>query len=402
MVRSQLRRLPSVGYWWLPENEDDKHYGQLEGEPGRIKLTLADSFDGSHRRSADVAVDYFDSLPQVPVVHGVINGTLVSLLGLRTVDQPVALPGLPQTIYSPESLVFGRWVDLQSENGPIGVQVRFTGLLYWLGHRGLTQTIQVSADQTTRRWWTYNQPDAVKWRVGDFDIELGADAHQQRAWDSLVLEEYGYFQVESATSKSLRAWIEEVINPLHEMLKLAFLSPVHLVGSQFKWDLGGTHRDDWGFETAELVLNRRSSPDEERKLLRQEDFLFLPNDLSDESLAKLLALTSRVSQIRSKSLRYEETPQLRDDHFLNSVRQLESLHRVLYPVSEQDKLAFQERLKSIYQVLNEADAKLVSGRLRYGFDPSLARRLRALAMPWRDDLTALFGTPQRLSVEFEK
>jgi hypothetical protein len=129
--------------------------------------------------------------------------------------------------------------------------------------------------------------------------------------------------------------------------------------------------------------------------------LFRAKYITNEILANLINPSDRVNQIRSRFLSYERSPLRPDDFFLSYVRQLESLHRVLFPVSEEKRQEFADRLALASLGMSPKNAQFVLGKLTYGYEPSLSARLLQLAKPWKLMLAQMVGSAEMLGREIE-
>jgi len=125
-----------MGYWWLPENEDNKVPGTLEysrlGDTRNLKLS------GTFRPN-----QIMPSTEIFPVVHGFLkDGTSVSLLKCVVSDRHMG--GITSDSYNCSAIVYGTHIDNAEQSVFSSGRVLFTMLQEWVAKPPFEMEMQIS------------------------------------------------------------------------------------------------------------------------------------------------------------------------------------------------------------------------------------------------------------------
>jgi len=262
--------------------------------------------------------------------------------------------------------------------------------------------MEMTNDDLLRQTWTYEYPEPFEWQIPGYSVSLRSGLNQTHDWETLRAVEYGYFTIKADSTKLLTAWVQDVVDPLHEMLKFGIFAPVRItrIRPLFADEAANAELGTLDSYSSDLIVNRPQTELEDTRSARSTDMLFKAEHITNDILANLMDPNSQMNQIRTRFLTYEQSPLTRDDFFLAYVRQLESLHRVLFPVPAEEQ-KFAERLDGITQRLSDKDGELVSGRMTYAYEPSLSARLHRLAKPWKPTLASVVGSKALLGAEID-
>lgn len=400
-----MDKLPSLGVFWRPDSPEDTFAGQLDGHVGKIQLGLTGQIEVEGRPTGIITGTYFEDLPRVPIIHGVIRGALVTLLDCSKIHLGFSAPGFMESRYRPHYVIFGAHLGSDPVSGPVGISVRYSHLLRWLGTRGLIGSFdQIDGTMVNARW-NYGFPPSFDWSLNGYAFSLRGGMDQNSDWGVLNAQEYGYFNVKSESPKSVAEWHREIITPLHEMLRFAFFNPVDrgTVKLLLPEDVDADDSDGPDFFRAELVINEVPESFETTRKDRHPEMLFHAEQLTSGVFEHFLDVESPTRTLRQRFGLYERTRMGVDDFFLSYVRLIESFHRMLNPVSQNKISEHTERLMSITMKLDVDDASFVLGRLEFGYEPSLNGRINQLLKPWRTKprLKAVVRGGATLSKEIE-
>lgn len=379
-----MDKLPSPGLFWLPNDDDNKLFGQLEGNVGSIRLSLIGRLEDQSAQTITVTTTYFEDLERIPIVYGIIRGSLVTLINLAKSKSGWSAPGFEESRYKPEFVVFGKHLSQVLDEQPVGITVRLSHLLYWHGTRGLTQTSEGGEAGWTGAEWRYSYPSSTDWTVPGLNISLmGGLDPSNRVWDSVNITEYGYFRVRSEATKTIRSWYESVIEPLHEMVRFSVFDTITLdrVKLLFPDGVGTEETHLLDHYEADLVINRKPPRTFRPESNRQPDLLFRPSALTSESLEAFLQTEIQTARVRRRFIANEQREMQPDEFFLAYIRLLESFHRLLFPIDPTAISAHKSRVERIITLVNEADRSLVERSLAHAYEPTLGSRLHELAKP---------------------
>lgn len=396
--------LPSPGVFWKPDTPHLRVSGNLEGEAGDIRLSVIGRLDEEHRHQGVITSSYFDDMPSIPIIHGVIRKSLVTLLDLRQVFEGFSAPGIEEMRYHPQFVVFGAHLDEDQANHPSTIQIRVSHLLRWLGKRGLIGTYTTTGGSPHSVDWNYTYPPSIEWNIPGFQVTLAGGLEPSHEWDKLEAFEYGYFTVRADQSMSIQDWYIRIITPLHEMLKYAVFETVSLgqIRLLLPEDAGEPTGGSHDFYRAELVVNSYQPEQSTISSTFGPEILFTAKDISDAVLQRFLDLDSPTQSIRDRLTYYEQTQMPKNDFFLSYVRLLESFHRRLNPISQAEIEAYKQRLAAMAAQLSDEDGEFVAGRLKLAYEPGLSSRLHHLARPWKTRFKLSFGGQAILGPELEK
>jgi hypothetical protein len=363
--------------------------GDLNAEPKPVIVVTSDSSENA---------------VTVPLINGIIAGREVTLLESVVDLAGGAMPGYFTFRGRPKYVIFGRHITSSEGTTLRGVRCEYSGLIEWLQLGGITRSFQERDGEMTEVSWSYSYPKLLEWEVDDLRLtgNTGLDSKNPRHGFSAT--EYGYVKIVAGAERSISAWVSDVVLPIRDMLRLAMLPEVNIEGVRaiFPDQLGNAEAGTRDDVSCELIVNGQFATGEAKASIWEHDYLFRAKNLTNEVLERFLDRDSNRVQLRETFLASEHELMYDSNRFLTYVRILESLHRRLFPVSEEEKAAFQASVDVILESVPEEYKELVSRNLMFAYEPPLPERLHALIKPWKPLLAPVFGGKLELADEINR
>lgn len=301
------------GYWWLPENPDNKVAGVLTYTPGeKLVLELIGAFedaDGSYK-------NLFDSEDRnVPLIYGLDSGakeiTLVSCRSWFSINFSCSFP---MVRYTARVMVYDKHIKGLGEKCQYTAHVRFPELSHWAPPCAIEHRMEFREKDQEWGDCTFRLPklDTEKETICSVDCENGIRLSIKRSISyqsgelmlKPELEQYSYIEIQNSCEDA-GLCINEIFHEIHkfgQFLSLATKRNVRPESIYLKdLDIRQDYAEGKSHYFPLYILKYQGIVPNPSKLDRN-DFLFRYEDLSDRLpglLAKWMSDTDNLQPIKN-------------------------------------------------------------------------------------------------------
>lgn len=387
-----------VGEFWLPELSGSKKItGSLEHstEPGPAiwQLITHERLDGTKPTIFNLT----QGIRRFTVVFGHIKGFAVTLLDCRYSGTSLQ-KNYSETRYTPKFVIFGGHYDDIEVNCPSYVEFSIANLSPFLRTVASSPGSQPASWEKVFNYWLQHDSPTYEWRLDGYSVNLSINVDVSRNGPSTTLREIGVFAVTKNSAQRLADWFTDVILPILELIRFASSHMTNLETVRIRPN--SDQEPDLKPNLIDVYINSEVQPVNSPVISQSTDWFLNANDLSEEILRRFLDRTQVFQDLMSKLVKVEASPIDDDEKLIQLVRLLESFHRLQSPVSTADVEAYQKQVDEIIDIVAKYQPEhiqLLSRQLRFGYEPSLERRLIKLVEPWKDDLQTIFGSSKRVN-----
>ncbi|MEU7209705.1 HEPN domain-containing protein [Streptomyces sp. NPDC044989] len=372
-----MRKIDELGVFWVAGHEDDELQGRLRSDPeDGITLKLIGTFEATNPNNND----------EIVRILGWIGKDKVTLERCFSAGTYTRSPGLRESNYQANALLIGHHV---SETYPEfqSATVSLSDLTNWIGREGIDRKMDIDNDDERME---------IQYRLTSLDRETcefsRGEVALHFAWETkgdqlhdVTLRHWPVLKITYKERKSLRE-IQRDVGLLESLLTLCTGQPTSidkLVLRRPDVRVTMISGDEGPAEQpVEFIaqplkykdpLDRKSTP-RHRMLLTYDEFGGI------EALAKWLntaprfrrALDSFTSVWRAKQM-------FAENKFLNVTFAAEAFHRITQGGSYMEDVEFERLLQAYLDSTPEEHHNWLLGRIAYGNDLPLVKRLRQLA-----------------------
>lgn len=374
IIRTKMEDVTASGYWWLPDNEDERLGGTLTfSKKEGAQLELLGMF-------GDLTSLFDRRREPYPTVYGVTtDGKQVTLVSCQSVASRGNLMGLgvPSETLKAETLVVGAHIpDFYAM--PLGkVTFRLSNLEDWLSKPGATYNFPGSAADPFVISYTRPTLPSIRIPGGTLSFRFGWRSFQTQLRSTGVNEEAGV-HVTQTSGFTFNEARRDYVWPIQNLLTLCTLEPSDIV--EFHVEPKGRPR----FRRDPLHVYYQSSvdaPQRDKPLFFTEMFVTAPKLgprlpklvrgwlASSDTLRSVLNLYFAVMSGRWMFL---------ESRFLNLVQAAEVFHRYTSPNFVLPKAKHRLRLKEILDQAPADHKEWLRGVLSFSNEPRLGDRLEAV------------------------
>jgi hypothetical protein len=349
---NMLEPFEAGGYWWLPDNLQDKTFGTLVYSPSEgVRLKLMGEFF-NHMKSSR-----FDT---VPLIHGYgLNGERITLLDSLYASGSIRMPGYATVEYVPKSTFLGWHFDSLDNASFDEAVLHFSGSEECVGVSCLNDKWEFD-DKGKVVGYTlrYSKPSEICFPIGSYQVKVNwSFATSGDGTRITTVEQNVRLRI---TSQQQIPYMDFLRGPVSIIRSLLELSADCVLPFRTVWFFSPAHLDTYGDgETYKAAI----------KLIWAQRLQTsgCPTKRSREMMFTLVSLDARLAEVVAKweafQRRHESTTQtfstllrIRNEipwehHFLSLVYALESYHRREYPVSGWVKLC--ERVAQLWSAVPE-------------------------------------------------
>lgn len=301
------------GYWWLPENPDNKVAGVLTYTPGEnIVLELIGAFekeDGSFKNVLD------SGDRKVPLIYGIDSDSKeISLISCHSRFSLNFSCPFPMVRYTAQVMVYDKHIKDLDEKCQYTAHVRFPELSYWAPPCAIGQEMEYR--EKDKEWGdcTFRLPklDTEKETICSIVCENGIGISIKRnnnyRADDLMLkpdvEQYSYIEIKKSCDDTGLS-INEIFHEIHKVGQFLSLATKRNVRPESIYLIDPDVRQDYGegksyFFPIYILRSQGIVPNPSR--LSRNNFLFRYEDLSDRLpsiLAKWMSDTDNLQPIKN-------------------------------------------------------------------------------------------------------
>jgi hypothetical protein len=366
--------------WWIPGAEENKIDGVCEiTQDGRIIPRL-------HRnpfRPKDSASLMLEPFENIPLVHGKVFGTPVTLIDCRVIPRKSGLT--PHAVIELQPWIALEGLLLDTDDLMVSkAEVRLRGQREWASWEAWKHGDRSSGLKSL----IYSPPEPRPTSIpgGTLTIDDSSTFRSQNG--EISVKSQCKFVVQLDSPIDIREFLPRYIYPLEVLMSLtiASMAPIeHL----------GVASDHW--ESATLAQLRpnwlpvrfgRSGPRNEKTRINADDVLFYLNDCRWEELGERIYtvipqweyVIAQWSTLIDKQYRWPVP------RFLTAVTAIEAVDRILHPDEQSDRAAeYREiadevdtALRSIKRLNSKRRAR-IKNLIATAYEPSLEDRLKRLS-----------------------
>lgn len=364
-----------VGYWWLPNQKDQRLPGTLTVVPDEeIRLELLGSFE---------QIEDMGKVTEYGAVLGVsADGKQLTLCEVQSGASSLSMPGIRTSDYLCRYVISGRHFSDPSDAAFHTISIEYPHLLDWLGKSGFkVELTQTQSNGLERAQYTYEFPETVEASLGHDTVSLDylfTDSSDYRNRVSLTQRTALKIEVQKPTSFP-ELWQSYRFH-LQTFLALALGIPVKPISVTL-------HNEDGDGNEAKLDVWMRANtgtvPDKQR---HPTEMLFSYGDIEEQFEHALQAWFQKRAELAPvynlySAVRYTEDLLL--DHELLSISQaLEAYHRRMFGGTYVESEEFDSLQENLVGALpNDLDhdvRQAFQARLQYFNEYSLRKRLKQL------------------------
>lgn len=372
--------IDSLGVFWLPGHGDDKLSGRLQFEPvgGGIRLSLVGAFEHAVDNHGDPSQRVF----------GWIGNEPVTLDRCFTKGTNHRSPGVIESSYHANRMFIGH--HLESENQEYqSAEVTFSHTGAWLRQSGInveTNYFGESANSGAIYTATYTPIPQTEQPFSRGLIKLGY------AWrpagdpiDGVEMKQWPVFTLVYEKPRGLKDINTDVRN-IQNLITLCIDTPVDNDRFALKHpDIRVRMLDGSESEFPQPIVLVASpipyTPPDQRKPRAAYQMLLTFDELGGlPAIARWLDLAPTFQRALASlmSVRYADSVFV-ENRFLNTTYGAEAYHRLTQNSPQMEQEEFDRVLAACLGVTPEAHREWLLGKIGYGNDPSLVKRLSRLA-----------------------
>lgn len=221
-------RFEYQGYWWLPEEPEERVPGTLKFSPDEeVTLNLVGSFRGIKGSSGTMA-DLFPSSESGLILGFSVNGKAITLRNCNMTRGSLRMPGFATSTYSSDMVFVGEHFERPEDIGFEGLSVEYAHLEEWAGISGFT--LKMPDDPKDHPYVMEHQiPECIPVSVGETSISLMFGVNHEYS-NPLVrtasITQEAYIKVEFPEKKHMDDLLE-IIYRIQNFLSFGVRHPVY-------------------------------------------------------------------------------------------------------------------------------------------------------------------------------
>lgn len=368
-----------VGFWWLPASTEEKKTGTLLLDAdAQLTLELVGAFD-NNILSGGIS-DY-------PMIHGITQGSLLSLTQNAVAGQSMSFPGFSSQKILVGSAYQGVHFTSPDEMRFNKMYVSYSHLPEWLNISGFTEALNNSSHSIT-----YSTPEN-DFKVEDEQFHLtlffGYSTNTGNRLRHMSVEQHVSFLIEVQSELSHQEWHTHYIYPLQNFLTFATLKPNFITKLSFFSPRFA--KGDYQIPIEVLL----ESNDTEMELLHRTEMLFDYNDIKPDSsilMRKWLQIAQELDSVCHLFLGTQyRSPLLLEQKFLSVAQAIESFHRRRRKNKRWSTKEFRRRRDEVISQVEAEHKDWVTTLTNYANEPSFSDRVRELLKETNDVVEPLIA-----------
>jgi len=386
-----------TGEWWRPEDPDGKLPGVLTFSPEdglRLKLIGGWDYNVTHPGQNGSTI-VTDELQRWPVIVGVADGKLITLMSVQVVTARSF--GIGGMFGKPDKLelrahtaLVGVHMDDPNEPAFIAASAHVEDMTLWSRRTGIQETQFFGPERDLSGTIELRHLDAVLVETGPLTVKLNHYAShpysdQTRSQTVTRVREHQGIRFEREDPQPLEYWLD-LLGGMADLMSLSTLRACGLISMRVflpatpdKWPNDHPMRDQPHEITVYQVRVVTPRPDE--KALTPRDYVLTLDDLAFEDLLpRWLEVRDRFAAARSMilGLRYVQDGYV-ETRVVTAVAAAESLHRALDPAPPIPADEFKQLRKVLLDAVPAERKAWLADRLTVHSNvPTLKQRLLEL------------------------
>lgn len=364
------------GQWWLPGAAGNVVPGHFvcDSTDG-LALVLEGSLSDAH---GDGGLE-----PEsAPLVLGVSDGKLVTLVDVHAAGFTVQAPGALIQRFRPDYAVLGAHFVDREQVVFRQIDVAFDGLAEWIGEWGATYEFDLPEGKLTALRFTYSQPEPVPVHVVDAQVVLHRGAVTNFGSAGIESRPDASFAVTPARPERFPRLLIDYVHPLQDLLVLAF-DEACAIRKMTAWadsdQLAEAQADPEKVGLPVLHWPRFSGQLDRRGVPTEGLIRFTDLEGDPSLVAKWLELRERYGPaITLLFATYYFKQPIGENQFLNLIQSVEAYHRRRFPQPPVSADAHAARMRSILGAVPEEHREWLAGKLQFSNEWTLRERLKQL------------------------
>ncbi|HKX13834.1 MAG TPA: HEPN domain-containing protein [Propionibacteriaceae bacterium] len=391
-----MQSIDSLGLFWLPDHDGDQLSGRLKFDPagGDINLSLVGTFDNAVADGGEPTVRIFGWLGSNPV----------TLESCYSGGSTFGSPGVAQSSYHANRMFLGHHVESELQEFQ-SAETTFSYADTWVGHSGIKVENNYWRNQSEptpiyTATYTPTAQDEQPFTRGH--IQLGYRWHANG--DSIrgvYMRQWPVFTTRYAEPHSLKT-ITRDVRLLQSLITLCVDTPVHLD------KLILTHPDvhrfmlDGSDSGAEQPIELVNSPipytaPEARKVRHPYEILLTFEEVGGlPTIARWLEIAPQFQRALNSlmSVKYAEH-MFAENRLLNATYGAEAFHRLTQNERYMEPTEFRQLLDAYLENTPEEHHDWLRGKVEFGNDPPLVKRLTKLAARAAPAIRSTIGNKEK-------
>lgn len=381
-----------AGYWWLPEKEENKYFGNLSfSHDGGLTLEIFGSFaldalEPGVAKSIGVTEQY-------PIIKGVTRaGRYLTLFNNDSNGFAFSAPGFPSEKFI-ASYAFEETTSNEERSPPTTFHkalVQYTFLPDWIGSSGIQEDLFLNngTGKLDRLEVSYRTPDEVVANLEQARISIVEGynfSSRNRLTRGVSLQSIASLNVEVMEGLRLDDWLNQFVGPLQDFLTLATRRPNAVTKLLLYSNQNQAKASDGTLKASATTIYYRqpiAQRPREEKTIDTCNMLFGFQDIKDEFARILQAWLSKRLEFESAMDLFfaveNSSAVYLNNEFLNLAQALEVYHRERFDNFVVPKRDYKAKKKEIIERVPEEHRKWLTEQLAHGNEPRLYQRLLEL------------------------
>lgn len=380
------------GYWWLPGNEENKHFGNLSFSHNEgLTLEMFNSFTLDALEPGKPT--FLGDIKQYPVIKGITReGKYLTLFSCDSAGPALSAPGFASEKFT-SSYAFEETTPNTKRSPPSTFHkafVQYTYLPDWVGSSGIQEDLFLNNEtgKLDRLEVTYRTPDVVVANLEKAKISIVEGynfSSRNRLTRGVSLQPIVSLEIEVVGEMALEDWFTQYIGPLRDFLTLATRRPNAVTRLSLYSNQNQAEASGGTLETSATTIYYRqpvARRSREEKTVDIYNMLFGFQDVKDEFEQILQIWFSKRGEFESMMDLFfaveNYSGMYLNNEFLNLAQALEVYHRERFDDFVIPKSDYKVRKKAIVESVPKEHRKWLTEQLAYGNQPRLYQRLLEL------------------------
>lgn len=166
-----------MGYWYLPNHENNKIYGKLNIYNDEIKLEICGKFEGE---------DISDGLQDIDTINGfTVCGKAITLFDNYSIGMTMSMPGMITSRYKSGYMIIGQEYKNKKDCILSSISCNYTNLFEWVNISGLEYGYEEGKIVVK-----YEYPENYLYNLDDFTLEIYGNLSQKNNKSKVEMLQY--------------------------------------------------------------------------------------------------------------------------------------------------------------------------------------------------------------------
>lgn len=374
-----INKFEHEGYWWLPENEDNKICGILKYTPGEnATLELMGSFEG---------LQNIKKMSEIKLIHGFSSkGEEITLYRCYEKSTTISVPGFQTTLYLALMVFVGIHFEKEEDIKFKELLIHYSYLEEWINVSGIDYSRFVN-NKDIDISIQFKQPEPIQAEINEnyrLSIHFGYLIPKESRRE-IGIKERVSIGIESSKEKSF-AELLVISSHIQNFISFGVMEPVYPLFINGKTELkkelidGNTH-----YPLIEIYYNIPNIY-KPVKSLPPFDILFTYDDISDKFdlfLQNWFEKLDKLTPVFNLYFGTRYNPNIYREHrFLSIIQAIESYHRRIlggkYLSDDDYQKIYEKMVMKIPDEVKDDHKDSLNSKLKFGNEYSLRKRLNEI------------------------